>query len=116
MNEILQIGEGNFLRAFAEYYIQLAAYKGNFSGSVNNTVRRIERIAEKMDFSRCDAVFVFTHPYGCSQMEEDQENTRRLLASLINHSNTEKLQSLSRELLCSFLGASIFVRVLDNRK
>ena len=35
MNEILQIGEGNFLRAFAEHYIQLAAYKGNFSGSVN---------------------------------------------------------------------------------
>lgn len=35
MNEILQIGEGNFLRAFAEHYIQLAAYKGNFNGSVN---------------------------------------------------------------------------------
>ena len=35
MNEILQIGEGNFLRAFAEYYIQLAADNGNFSGSVN---------------------------------------------------------------------------------
>ncbi|MGN0532835.1 MAG: tagaturonate reductase [Eubacterium sp.] len=35
MNEILQIGEGSFLRAFAEYYIQLAADNGNFSGSVN---------------------------------------------------------------------------------
>lgn len=56
-------------------------------GCVNNTVRRIERLAEKMDFSLCDGVFAFTHPYGCSQMEEDQENTRRLLASLINHSN-----------------------------
>lgn len=110
MNEILQIGEGNFLRAFAEYYIQLAADNGNFSGSVNNTVRRIERIAEKMDFSRCDGVFAFTRPYGCSQMEEDQENTRRLLASLINHSNTEKLQSLSRELLYSYLRCFYFCK------
>ena len=29
----------------------------------------------------------FPHPYGCSQMGEDQENTRRILADLVNHPN-----------------------------
>lgn len=32
-------------------------------------------------------VIAFRHPYGCSQMGDDQENTRRLLADLIRHPN-----------------------------
>jgi len=34
-----------------------------------------------------DAVAAFTHPYGCSQMGEDQENTRKILADMIHHPN-----------------------------
>lgn len=34
-----------------------------------------------------DRVIAFQHPYGCSQMGEDQENTRKILADLINHPN-----------------------------
>lgn len=34
MEKILQIGEGNFLRAFADYYIQLGNENGAFNGSV----------------------------------------------------------------------------------
>ena len=29
----------------------------------------------------------FTHPYGCSQMGEDQENTRKVLADMVHHPN-----------------------------
>ncbi|MFR3752325.1 MAG: UxaA family hydrolase [Enterocloster sp.] len=29
----------------------------------------------------------FQHPYGCSQMGDDQENTRRVLADMIRHPN-----------------------------
>ena len=29
----------------------------------------------------------FPHPYGCSQMGEDQENTRKALADMILHQN-----------------------------
>ena len=32
-------------------------------------------------------VIAFPHPYGCSQMGDDQENTRKILADLINHPN-----------------------------
>ena len=45
MIKILQFGEGNFLRAFAEHYIQAANEKGIYDGKVaicqprkNNTV------------------------------------------------------------------------------
>ena len=34
MEKIIQFGEGNFLRAFAEYYIQIANEKGIYDGSV----------------------------------------------------------------------------------
>lgn len=34
-----------------------------------------------------EEVIAFPHPYGCSQMGDDQENTREILADLINHPN-----------------------------
>lgn len=34
-----------------------------------------------------DEVIAFPHPYGCSQMGEDQEHTRKILADLVNHPN-----------------------------
>ena len=32
-------------------------------------------------------VAAFPHPYGCSQMGDDQEHTRQILADLVNHPN-----------------------------
>ena len=34
-----------------------------------------------------DGVYAFTHPYGCSQLGEDHENTRKILADLARHPN-----------------------------
>ena len=34
-----------------------------------------------------DAIVAFPHPYGCSQMGDDQEHTRQILADLIRHPN-----------------------------
>ena len=34
-----------------------------------------------------DGIYAFTHPYGCSQLGEDQLNTQRILADLVNHPN-----------------------------
>lgn len=34
-----------------------------------------------------EEVIAFPHPYGCSQMGEDQEYTRKILADLVNHPN-----------------------------
>jgi len=34
-----------------------------------------------------DGLYAFPHPFGCSQVGEDNEMTRRLLATLVNHPN-----------------------------
>ena len=56
-------------------------------GSVNNTAKRLEKIGQDIIGDGCDGVFAYTHPFGCSQLGDDQENTRKILASLANHPN-----------------------------
>mgnify|MGYP004693152127 FL=1 len=56
-------------------------------GCVNSIARAIEAAARLNKPEGVDEVVAFTHPYGCSQTTEDQENTRTVLADLINHPN-----------------------------
>ena len=56
-------------------------------GCVNNIGTAIEKKAQKDIKGSVEEIIAFEHPYGCSQMGEDQENTRKILASLINHPN-----------------------------
>jgi len=62
-------------------------------GCVNNVAEAIVKMANKwLDANRdgmesVGEVITFPHPYGCSQMGDDQENTRKILADLINHPN-----------------------------
>ncbi len=56
-------------------------------GCVNKTVELLAENAGKKSYPDCDGVFGYTHPFGCSQMGDDQENTRKIIASLVNHPN-----------------------------
>lgn len=56
-------------------------------GCVNNIATSIERKAQSMIKGSIEAIAAFPHPYGCSQMGDDQEHTRQILADLINHPN-----------------------------
>ena len=56
-------------------------------GCVNNIATSLEKQAQKFVSGTIDCVAAFPHPYGCSQMGDDQENTRQILANLINHPN-----------------------------
>ncbi len=56
-------------------------------GCVNNIATTIERQAQKFKTGTIDDIAAFPHPYGCSQMGDDQEHTRSILADLINHPN-----------------------------
>lgn len=56
-------------------------------GCVNNVAEKIESLAQKFVGGTVEEVVSFTHPYGCSQMGEDQDNTRQILADLVNHPN-----------------------------
>ena len=56
-------------------------------GCVNNVATAIERTSQKYITDQIDGVCAFPHPYGCSQMGDDQDNTRQILADLVNHPN-----------------------------
>lgn len=56
-------------------------------GCVNNVAEAIEKQAQSYVGGSVEAVVSFTHPYGCSQMGEDQDNTRQILADFVNHPN-----------------------------
>ena len=56
-------------------------------GCVNNIATAIEKKAQSLVTGTVEAVAAFPHPYGCSQMGDDQEHTRQVLADLINHPN-----------------------------
>lgn len=80
-------------------------------GCVNSTVRILERKAQKFLNDKIDGVYAFTHPFGCSQMGDDQENTRKILASLINHPNAAGVlvvslgcENSNAEVIKSYLG------------
>lgn len=61
-------------------------------GCVNNVATAVARQANvwlqnEAGEGTVEEVVAFPHPYGCSQMGDDQEHTRKILADLINHPN-----------------------------
>lgn len=56
-------------------------------GCVNDVARALERRAQALVGDGVEGVYAFPHPYGCSQMGDDQENTRQILADLAGHPN-----------------------------
>ena len=56
-------------------------------GCVNDNARALARLAQKYVGGAVEGVHAFAHPYGCSQMGGDQENTRQALANLCTHPN-----------------------------
>jgi len=56
-------------------------------GCVNANAKAIANRCQNLVGDNIEAVVAYAHPYGCSQMGDDQENTREALASLIHHPN-----------------------------
>lgn len=59
----------------------------NTVGCVNVVAERIARAAANRFRDQVDGVYAFGHPYGCSQLGDDLDRTRRLLAALMRHPN-----------------------------
>ncbi len=81
-------------------------------GCVNNTAKRLEKIGQDIIGDGCDGVFAYTHPFGCSQLGDDQENTRKILASLANHPNAGSVLIVS--LGCENTNAETFKKYLGD--
>jgi altronate hydrolase len=67
----------------------------NTVGCVNHAAERIAKLAAERFASRAherfvgriDGVHSFSHPYGCSQLGDDLQNTQRVLAGMLRHPN-----------------------------
>ena len=56
-------------------------------GCVNDIAKALEKAGQKFVGGGVECVNAFPHPYGCSQMGDDQDNTRQILADLATHPN-----------------------------
>ena len=56
-------------------------------GCVNSIASALERKTASLSKGSIEGILAYPHPYGCSQMGDDQENTRQILANLVNHPN-----------------------------
>ena len=56
-------------------------------GCINDVARTLRNRAQTLAGGAVEAVNVWEHPFGCSQMGDDQEDTRTILADLAVHPN-----------------------------
>lgn len=58
-------------------------------GCVNGIARQIQQrfLKENAGAEGIDGVHLFSHPFGCSQLGEDHENTRTMLQNMVRHPN-----------------------------
>ncbi len=56
-------------------------------GCVTRTAERIAKIGAERFAGRVDGVLAITHPFGCSQLGDDLDHTRKIISSLASHPN-----------------------------
>jgi altronate hydrolase len=57
-------------------------------GCVNGIVKQIvDRLNAETKAEGVDGIFGFPHNYGCSQLSEDHENTKKILRDMVHHPN-----------------------------
>lgn len=64
-------------------------------GCVNAIAKAIEDETQQYKYENIDGIFSYSHPYGCSQLGDDQLNTQKMLCGLINHPNAAGVLVLS---------------------
>ena len=57
-------------------------------GCVNGIVQKLcERLRQETKCEGVDGIFAFPHNYGCSQLGDDHENTKKILRDMVLHPN-----------------------------
>lgn len=56
-------------------------------GCVNGVAQKLAQENRDLVQGSIEGLYAFPHPFGCSQLGEDHENTKRILAALANHPN-----------------------------
>ena len=84
-----------YVRKNGEVGIRNEIWIVNTVGCVNGVSNAIVAEANKRFGGRVDGIYNFVHPYGCSQLGDDHENTQKLLAGMVRHPNAAGVLVLS---------------------
>ena len=84
----------------------------NTVGCINKTSEILAREANIRYGDECGGVFNFVHPFGCSQLGDDQKTTQAVLKGLVNHPNAAGVLVLG--LGCENNNISVFKDVLGD--
>ena len=77
-----------FKRKFNRFGIRNELFIVPLVGCVNSQANLIKnRLEKELDISKIDGITVLSHPYGCSQMGDDQDNTIKMLQQIVKHPN-----------------------------
>ncbi|HZJ82744.1 MAG TPA: altronate dehydratase family protein [Clostridia bacterium] len=103
-----------YLRPDGDVGIRNEIWIINTVGCVNKVAERLVHLARnEYAHRKIDGIHFFSHPYGCSQMGDDQRNTQDILAGLVNHPNAGGVLVLG--LGCENNNIEEFQRVLKER-
>jgi len=81
-------------------------------GCVNKSAELIAKAANERFAGMCDGIFAYTHPYGCSQLGDDQLYTQHILAGLVEHPNATGVLVLG--LGCENNNIDVFKKFIHN--
>ncbi len=81
-------------------------------GCVNSIAAQLVRENQHLVKGSIDGLYTFPHPFGCSQMGGDHEQTKKVLASLVHHPNAGAVLVLG--LGCENLTLSQFQEALGS--
>lgn len=101
VNEILPIENQNltfngYVRANGEVGIRNEVWIVPTVGCVNGIAEKLAtKLTEETKLAGIDAVHAWHHNYGCSQLSEDHENTRKVLRDIVLHPNAGAVLILS---------------------
>lgn len=56
-------------------------------GCVNSIAQKLAADSQELVNGSVEGIFAFPHPYGCSQLGDDHETTKKIIASLAKHPN-----------------------------
>ena len=99
-----------YVRKNGEVGIRNELWIINTVGCVNKSAEVLAKEATKLYGDKVDGIYTFVHPFGCSQMGEDQLNTQHILADLVHHPNAGGVLVLS--LGCENNNLAEFTKVL----
>ena len=84
----------------------------NTVGCINMTSKKLAEEANKLYAGRTDGIYNFVHPFGCSQLGDDQATTQQILKGLVNHPNAAGVLVLG--LGCENNNIPVFKEVLGD--